>query len=141
MTSESYNFSMNARQICYAALRKIGNFGIAYPVDTGDVAITMEAFNVLIKSKFKEGIWLNQEVMLFLSAETQLYQLGLDRAVATKTLTDTALSEDHSISATTIEVDSTSGMTAADSIGIVLDDNTIHWDIIYSSLWQPPLRY
>lgn len=130
--SGSYNYSMNARQVCYAALRKIGNFGIAYPIDTGDVAITLEALNVLIKSTFKDGIWLNQEVMLFLAASTQMYQLGSDRAVAAADVTDTALSEDHVETDTTMEVDSTAGMTAGDVAGVVLDDNTIHWDTIAS---------
>ena len=42
------------------------------------------------------------------------------------------LSSNHIASDTTIEMDSTTGMAASDTIGIVLDDDTIHWTTIVS---------
>lgn len=129
--SGSDNFSMNASKVCTASLRKMGRLGIGKTADPEDLAIMLEALNVLLKSWKTLGIWLNQEVMLFLSESTQKYSLGGSvKAVPTSSVTQTAIATDAIAAAVNIEVDSTTGMTAADIIGIVLDDNSIHWDVI-----------
>ena len=129
-TSGSDNYSLNARQLCEAALRKTGRFGIGSAVQNEDLDTAMQALNVMIKAWQTYGLWLNQEVILFLSEDTKRYALGTDRAVSSKLVTETDVTTAAVALDINIEVTSTSGMTAADKIGVVLDDNTIHWDVI-----------
>jgi len=88
---------------------------------------------MIAKSWMADGlqVWLQDEATIFLSVGTQSYSLGAggDHASASsiKTEVKTAVS-----SGTTLDVDSTTGMTAADNIGLELDDGTMHWTTIAS---------
>lgn len=135
-TSGSTDFSLNRNEICTAALRKTGRFQAGTTPANEDMADTVQALNVLVKSWMGQeiGLWLNQEFVLFLTDGTQKYTLGPSgsRAIPSKHITTTALSTAGVATDLTLEVDSTSGMTAGDKIGILLDDNTIDWDVIDS---------
>jgi hypothetical protein len=98
-----------------------------------ETAAAAVALNLMVKEWVARGadIWLRDEITLFLVPDQQSYALGT--ANATTTITgETTLSAAASAGATTLTVGSTAGMTAADNIGVKLDDNTIHWTTIVS---------
>lgn len=98
-----------------------------------DEQFASDMLNSMVKMWQADGIklWNRREGTLFTDFQDGKYSLSLTGDHATsdehiKTLLNGALV----ISATAVTVDSTAGMTAADNIGIKLDDNTRHWDTI-----------
>ncbi len=75
-------------------------------------------------------IWLRADVTLFLQPDTQSYLLGSTNAALS--FVETTLRSAAGASAVVIPVTSSTGMTAADKIGVKLNDNTIHWTTIVS---------
>ena len=75
-------------------------------------------------------LWVHKIGYLFLQKDQHKYTFGTDH-IATA-VNSTALRVAASDTDTTLEVDSTTGMTAADNIGIQMDDGTVHWDTISS---------
>jgi len=129
-TSGSKNFSVTRSDITNAALRKLGVYDQGEAPLSSDTQNASLALNLMIKEWAAQGrdTWLRQEVTLFLQPDTQSYSLGTTHA--TTSFSETTLSADHTASATSISLTSSSGMTAADNIGIKLDDDSIHWTTI-----------
>jgi len=131
--SGSKDFAVTRAEIVEGALRKIGVYdqGESIPGDESKSAVF--ALNAMIKEWVARGIdiWLREEVTLFLQPNTQKYQLGT--ANATTSYVETALSSAAASGATALSVDSTTGMTVGDFIGVKLDDNSIHWDTIQNT--------
>ena len=75
-------------------------------------------------------LWVYRIGYLFFEKDKHKYTFGTDH-VATA-VNSTAMRVAGSDTDTTLEVDSTTGMTAADVIGIEMDDGTMHWDTIAS---------
>jgi len=109
--SGSKNYSITRANIVEAALRKLGVYDQGESISGNETAAA--------------SVWLRDEITLFLQPDTQSYALGT--AHATRTVkADTTLRTAGTVTATTLGVTSSSGMAAADFIGIKLDDNTIH---------------
>jgi len=139
-TSSSYDFSITRDEIIAAAYRKISAADKTEDLDADEVRVGAEALNVLAKAWMISGlqIWLEEEATLFLTAGQAKYSLGIastdhvtgeiDAARSTDGIT--AMRVAGIATGTTLEVDSTVGMTSADPIGVVLDDQTIHWTTV-----------
>jgi hypothetical protein len=113
------------------ALRLVGAYAtMAKPVgDQIDDAI--EALNMMIKSWQIHGfMFLREFVTLFLVPGQVRY--ALPGAIGATTVVKTALSGDLAALDTVVGVDDSTGMTAADIVGVYLDDGSLHWDVIYS---------
>ena len=132
-TSGSKNYSITRSDIIEAALAKTGQFDAGETISGADTKTASRALNLMVKEWVARGIdiWLRDDVTLFLQNDTQHYALGTTYAT-TDTYVETTLSASKAASATSLSVTSSSGMTAADYIGIKLDDNSIHWDTIAS---------
>lgn len=130
--SGSKDYSITRANIIEGALRKIGVYDSQESISGADTSSAAMALNLMVKEWVARGvdIWLRDEVTLFLQPDTQSYSLGT--AHMTSSFNETTLSSAASASATALSVVSSSGMTAADFIGIKLTDNTIHWDTIAS---------
>ena len=94
--------------------------------------------NMLIRTWRNAGmhLWKQKETTLFLAASQSRYDLSLsssDHVAENSAYTKTTLSADEAASQTVLSVTSSTGMTAADKIGILLDDNTLHWTTIVST--------
>lgn len=92
--------------------------------------------NRMLKAMTADGLqlWTHKNAVLFLEdgkKEYDLYSAG-DRWVLEDELAETKLNGAHDASDTTLTVDSTTGMTAADVIGIETASNTMHWTTIVS---------
>jgi len=129
-TSGSKDFTITRANIIEAALRKVGAFDQGEAVSGSETSAANIALNLLVKEYTARGadLWLRDEITLFLQPDQKVYSLGT--ANATASYVETTITADQVASATVIPVTSSTGMTAADIIGIKLDDNTIHWDVI-----------
>jgi len=129
--SGSKNYSITRANIVEAALRKLGVYDQGETISGNETAAASVSLNLMVKEWVARGIdiWLRDEITLFLQPDTQTYALGTTHATRA-VVADTTLRTTEALGATIIGVTSSSGMTAADFIGIKLDDNTIHWDTI-----------
>ncbi len=129
--SGSKNYSITTADIIASALRKIGVYDQGEAISGDDTATCTIALNLMVKEWVTDGadIFLRAESILFLQPNTQSY--ALTTAEITDTITgETTLSAAEASGQTVISVTSSTGMTAADRIGIKMDDNTIHWTTI-----------
>lgn len=128
--SASKDYSITRAKIIEAALRKVGVYDQGEAVSGSEISAAAEALNMMVKEWVARGIdiWLRDEVTLFLQPDTQSYSLGT--ANMTRSYVETTLSAAAASSATTLTLTSSTGMTAADFIGVKLNDHTIHWTTI-----------
>jgi hypothetical protein len=129
--SGSKNFAVTRAQIIEGALRKLGEYDQGVAPSGDDTAAAAFALNSMVKEWVADGadLFLRDEITLFLQPGTTNYSLG-GTANATLSYVETTLSAAAASGATTISLTSTTGMTAADNIGIKLDDDSIHWTTI-----------
>jgi hypothetical protein len=130
--SGSKDFAITRADIIGAALRKIGVFDEADDVSGEATTTASLALNMLVKEWVADGadIFLRTESTLFLQPDTNTYTLSTDHI--TDSYVETTLSAAEASGQTVISVTSSTGMTAADNVGIKMDDNTIHWTTIAS---------
>ena len=131
--SGSKDYAITRATIIEAALRKTGEYDAGEAVPGDETAAAANALNIMVKAWVVRGadIWLRDEITLFLVADQKSYALGT--ANATRTITgETTLSSAEVSGSSTLALTSSSGMTAADFIGIKLNDNTIQWTTIVS---------
>jgi hypothetical protein len=132
-TSGSVDFSMQRDDVITFALKKIGILPTGGTATTNQKADAATELNMIVKHMEVAGLqlWAKKQGFLFLQADTAVYQLGgsaYDKA--TNSYAKTTLSADAAASATSLSVASITGISNADQIGIVLDDGTLHWDVV-----------
>lgn len=135
-TSGSTDFSVDALFIVEQAFYKIGVKKAEQALQATEIQDGMDSLNLMVKAWQGQGLhlWTRQEGVLFLDVGKTDYLVGptgdeatnLDDFIGTNTTSaEVAL-------ATVIEVLDTTGMTAADNVGIQLDAGTRHWTTIVS---------
>lgn len=138
-TSGSWDYSVTALQIITSAAEDVGVIANGQSLDSNDLATMLRTLNLLVKQwqgtsdKFPGlKVWTRKRIELFGVVGQARYQVGPasgdDRAAAN--VLATTLTSAKSANATTIPLASTSGMTAADTIGFVLADGTLGWGTI-----------
>jgi hypothetical protein len=130
--SGSKNYAITRATIIESALKKVGVYDQGDDVDGDDTSSANVALNLLVKEWVADGadLFLRTESTLFLQPDTQSYSLSTDHI--TDSYVETTLSAAEASGQTVISVTSSTGMTAADNVGIKMDDNTIHWTTIVS---------
>lgn len=136
-TSGSIDFSRNRNQIITDAYQILNIYGADEIVTPGDLVVATTRLNSLVKSLQVQGysLWREEEGVLFLNKEQSSYDIGsgsTDHATLASNLVETTLSADEALGQTVISVTSSTGMTAADKVGIIQSDNTLHWSTIVS---------
>ena len=148
-TSGSYDYSVTAADIIQAALEDIGVVADGETVTASDSALCLKRLNFIAKQYQGKAdgqpglkVWTRQRIALFLAKGQQSYTIGpaATDAKATTLYGRTTISAAEAAGQTIISITSntdtttnpgtTVTMTAADNIGIVLDDGTIHWSAI-----------
>lgn len=131
-TSGSYDFNANCRMIITGALRLIGAIAAGETPDASDMQTAREALNMMVKGWAAKGIglWLIREVILFLEYEEHKYLLGPTGDHCSASSVKTEIKVAASAGANTIDVDSITGISDADNIGIELDDGTLQWTTV-----------
>ncbi len=131
--SGSKNYSITAADIIKGGLINIGVYDQGETISGEDTSTALFRLNLLVKELVADGadLFLRTESILFLQPNTQSYALTTDEI--TDTITgETTLSSAEASGQTVLSVTSSTGMTAADRVGIKMDDNTIHWTTIVS---------
>lgn len=134
-TSNSTNFSMDTNTIITRSLQLIDVVGSGESVSGDDYTLCESVLNMMVKAWQADGLhlWTETEGIIFAEADQSKYTLGGSSPdQSTSEDIKTELSVALTTSDTAVTVDSTTNMTASDVIGIVLDDDTLHWDTIAS---------
>lgn len=135
-TSGSYNFSIDRDTLIKEAL-EILNAHDPIDVPTADEIFSCSrTLNMMLKAYTIHGLhlWKMRTINLMLQNDQvkySLYNAGANAALA-DAWTETAVATAAVSPDTTLVVDSTSGMTAGDVIGVLMDNDTWHWTTIDS---------
>lgn len=129
-TSGSTDFNLVRNEIIIGALRLIGKSGRGKTHGPDDIADGAEALELMIKALQAKGIhiWKLKEATLFITKGTAGY--SFPGAHCTHSYVETDIATAASSGASTVEVDSITGMSTGDNIGIALDDGTLQWTTI-----------
>ncbi|MCP4613021.1 MAG: hypothetical protein GY845_30375 [Planctomycetes bacterium] len=130
--STSTDFTLTRDEIIQLALLDIGAIDPGEPVKSKDTEIAAKKLNMMLKAWQAEGIglWKTSEIALFLEYEGYSYSVGPSGDHAATSYVKTEIATAASSGASAIEVDSITGMTDGDSVGIQLDDDTLQWTTI-----------
>lgn len=134
-TSGTTTFSQARDSLVLDSLVDTGIIGVGYVPDANTTEFAQRTLNLMLKTWMAEGLhlWKVKDFTLFLEKSDNTYLLGpsgdnwtIDTIVSTQIKT-AAVS-----GATSIDIDSTTGITAGDYIGIEVDDGTMHWTTVVS---------
>ena len=134
-TSGSVDFSLSASEIieeAYALLR-VGADGES--LTSAQTTRGRKYLSMMLKSWEADGLrlWCKTEGMLFLDADTAKYDFQTSATSHSCLVSDfvgTQLSADASSGASTITVDSISGISNGDYIGVELEDGSMQWTTV-----------
>lgn len=131
-TSGTTSFSRNRDQLIASALRKINAFESGETPDSASVSEASDALNALLKHWQGQGIeiWTTQEAILFTQLDQTRYTLGSSTDHATASYVLTALTSAAANGASTVVLDSVTGIATTYKIGVQLDDGTLHWTTV-----------
>lgn len=132
-TSGTTTFSRNRDQLIRSALRKVSAFESGETPDSDSVQDASDALNAMVKHWQGTGvhIWTTQEAILFPQIDQVRYSIGSsssDRVTAVDV--ETALTSAASLGASTVVLDSVTGIATGYNIGVQLDDGTFQWTTI-----------
>lgn len=133
--SGSIDFNVTANEIITAAIGKVSARSSEIPLTDNEMSDGLAALNRMVKAWQTQGLhlWKRDEGVLFLRNGVNEYSIGgssADQACFESDFINTTLTTAASSGASTITVSSTTGMAAADKIGIKLDDGTRQWTTI-----------
>lgn len=133
--SGSDNFTNTRDDIINAALRKTGQLAEGETATAQQVNDAAKDLERMVKLAQAAGLhlWKYEEMVLFLVADQQSYDLGTTTSenwVKKSDLVSTTLSAAASSTDTAMTVTSITGISDGDVVGVVVDDNTIHWTTV-----------
>lgn len=131
-TSGTISYTQSEIELINGALRLAGVLDVGEEAQAEVYASARASLNLYLKAFMAKApqLWRETRGILFLSPGTSSYRLGTDRACLESDFVETTLSADEASGQTALSVTSSAGMTAADVIGIELDDGTRHWTTI-----------
>lgn len=134
-TSGTYTYSVSVVNLLSASLRLCQVIGESETATGDQLQNGMDAMAAMVKGWQASGIhvWAEEECTLFLQTGQVLYDLGgssTDHACLTSAYVQTSLTANAAASATTITVDSITGISNGNFIGIQLDDSTNFWTTV-----------
>lgn len=132
-TSGTATFSRNRDQLIASALRKVSAFESGETPDAQSVQDASDALNALVKHWQASGIniWTTQEAILFPQLSQVRYTIGTtstDRVAGD--YVETTTTSAAVAGASTIILDSVTGIATAYNIGVQLDDGTFQWTTV-----------
>lgn len=132
-TSGSTDFTITGSQWVTDALELIGVVKEGTDISSQQLDRGLRAANRLLKSESAEfHLWKFEEITIFGVKGQAKYSLPGANGALTAAVTTTTTDADEAAAQTIISVTSTTGFTNSDVIGVVLDDDTIHWSTISS---------
>jgi hypothetical protein len=138
-TSGSVDFSISRDDIITDALQMLGEGAEGETISGDRMDACSRRLNMMVKAWMANGakLWAMKQATLFLTVGTASYSLGATGTHCTDTYVQTTLSTDEASGSTSLSLTSTTGMSASDNIGIVLDSGSIHWTTISGAPGAP----
>lgn len=132
--SGSYNYSMDRDTIIKRAQQLANIINLNQASRGDDHAFAVDLFQSMIKLWQAEGIqiWNRRQATLFTAYQDEQYSISSTGDHAANSYVNTTLSAAEASGQTVLSVTSSTGMTAADNVGIQLDDGTRQWTTIAS---------
>lgn len=135
--SSSVDFNQTRNEIATDALILLGAIEQGETPSAEDNTYAVRQLERMVKHFQGQGahLWSRREATLFVTPSQAAYELGpssSDHAAEDSEIVRTTLSVAEASGQTVISVTSSTGMTAADKVGVVLDDDTFHWTTIVS---------
>lgn len=138
-TSGTYSWSLNRDQTILMAFQELNVYGTRDTINTvsdGDQLIAQNTLNGMLKMWSIDGIKATKRLKGYLFPQLNQYEYTIGSVTGSDNCTlsykSTTITTDAATSTSTLVVASTTGMTAADKIGIELDDGTRQWTTIVS---------
>lgn len=130
--SGSYNFALDRDTIIKRAMQLVNIININQTARGADQEYAVDIFQSMIKLWQAEGIqlWNRRQATLFTAYQDGQYAISNTGDHCTNSYINTTLSGDEASGQTVLSVTSSTGMTAADAVGIELDDGTRQWTTI-----------
>ena len=130
--SGSFDNNATVTEIIDDALSYCGKKSLGQTTDPNVSGTCRTTFDWMLKfwQGRNIGIWLIDDLTIFLAPSTQSYNIYASGAHATTSFVKTEIATAGSATDLTIDVDSITGMTDGDYIGIELDDGTLQWTTI-----------
>lgn len=134
-TSNSADFSITREDIIRDAMLMLGEAAEGEAVTAERTNECSRRLNMMVKAWMANGakLWAMKNATLFLTVGTASYSLGATGTHCTNTYVQTTLSTAEALGSTSLGLTAFAGMAASDNIGIVQDNNTIHWTTISGS--------
>ena len=132
--SGSYNFALDRDTIIKRAMQLVNLININQTSRGADHAYAVDIFQSMIKLWQAEGIqmWNRRQATLFTAYQDEQYSISSTGDHCTNSYVNTTLSAAEASGQTVLSVTSSTGMTAADAVGIELDDKSRQWTTIVS---------
>lgn len=130
--SGSYDFTIDRDGLIAGAMRALGVLDPGETPTASEITTGAEALNLMVKAWMAEdiGLWLNQKITLFMGYGEKSFDIGPTGDNASASWVKTEVSSAASSGASTIDVDSITGISSADNIGVELDDGTLQWTTV-----------
>ena len=139
-TSGSVDFNVNALTLLNGAYSNIGVKSAERALSAYQVELGLQKLNLLVKqwqgnNDFAPGfkVFSRKRAYVFLQKNQASYALGSTGDHATGAYVTTTISATEAAAQTVLSVVSSTGMTAADNIGIELDTGFIQWTTVSST--------
>jgi len=131
-TSGSVNYNVTRNDIIDEALEQIGRKAAEQTIPAPIYSSCSRTLNMITKAWAAEGIglWKNTEIAVFQAYEGYSINIGPTGNHATASYVKTEIATAATSGAATIEVDSISGISDGDYIGIELDDKSLQWTTV-----------
>lgn len=130
--SGSYDYTLTTEYIIIEALELIGVTVAGGTVPDSRAASCLRTLEMMVKAWGADGIglWKNVEAALFLAYEGYEYDFGPSGDHCTETWVKTEVATAAESGDSTLEVDSATGISDEDYIGIELDDYSLQWTTV-----------
>ena len=131
-TSGSVDWGYTGTQLIEAALRKCGILGEGETATTNQTTEGLAALNPIIKEFQASGmpLWAIVEVAVFPINDTNQVTLGASGGHAATSWAHTQLATAAASAATSLSVDSITGIATSANIGVELDSGNMHWTTV-----------
>jgi len=130
--SGSTNFSVTRDNLIQDALEDLGILPIGGTLTTAQKTKAALKLNLMVKRDMARGmhLWTFSEGTLFGVDNQESYSLGTGGDEAASTYVKTELAADVDSGETNITVDSITGISNGDAIGVELDDGSLQWTTV-----------
>ena len=135
-TSGSTNYTINRDRMKVLALTMSGELASGETMNASQSADINDMLNMMLKSMQSDGLklWLRRRATVFLSYGINRYSLNSTGAYVaySDSFTRTAIKVNAVATNTSIDINTTVGITTTGFIGFVMNDNTLYWTIATS---------